>query len=581
MQGESNKGPLNLGGASLSEKRDLINFIDKAVKAIKMYLPNNPQHKLFLGKVVGKFIEFFSFNPELRIEISRNELKSEGEIIYQSDDRSGSLAFVLFKDGLREIVITSGIDESEITGFIYGFNRDFTKEYLEDDLVTYFWEQNFRHIRYSATEDYLDEFLPQDISMAPNRTRACVEKSGIVEMDGEDIKGLITEEGTAGEESGVVLREAHLRKTAITETDEVKDRLRELVRKDAERYFFPFLREAVLNILKMEKDSQSVADLVDLLRKILELEISRGNLTAAVDYLGNIADLARGGIEYGELAAGSAQSLMQYISGEEFIGNVLGGAIIAFPDLDPDYIAQFVGEMPPASARNLLGLFEKIESMKARKAVCRGLALLAKEDINMISEGLDDDRWYVVRNTVFVLGMIQNSDATLYLKKALSHPDSRVRKEVIKAVFNLESADIDDYVINMLDDPDEKMRIYSLKNITPRLGSRVRTKLLEMAFDNAFKRKGGEEKKQLYRALVRAGGEEGMVFLEKFLLKKAFFKKDLLREQRWVVEALGASGSAAAQTVLSSAEKSGSKAVRAMCRAALSSGSHKQMRKRH
>ncbi|MBU1207423.1 MAG: HEAT repeat domain-containing protein [Proteobacteria bacterium] len=69
----------------------------------------------------------------------------------------GSLPFLFFKDGMRELRFMEGIEEWEIKGLAdIIIQRDNINEF-EDDLITLIWEKDFIHISYLATDQFLEE----------------------------------------------------------------------------------------------------------------------------------------------------------------------------------------------------------------------------------------------------------------------------------------------------------------------------------------------------------------------------------------------------------------------------------------
>ncbi len=556
------------------EVRDLILFLDKAVKAVKMYPPNNPQHQMFVGRAVGKFLEFFGVHPALRLAIGRSDITAGPDLVYQNDDRASSLAFALYKDGVRELIFAGSVEEREVKGLIQAFNRDFTKEYLDEDLVTYFWEQDFKHIRYVATEDYMDEFLPKELQGAADRDRFFLEKAGMGGVRHSDLRGMIAGLPAAGGAPGgrgAPLRQAHLGVEALAVSDEEKVRLDKLVKDDASAPVFPVLVELLLSILRQERNKQSLADILALMRRIVEHEAVTGRFRSAANSLGKITAIALAREEPSALAAGEARSTLVRFGDKDFIEGALVGAITAHGEHDPEGLEAFIRAMPRTAAKPLLGLFEKVESLKMRKVLCRALAALVRSDVGAIIDGLDDDRWYVVRNTVYVLSMTGEEHVLVFLRKAMSHPDARVRREVIKAVFGFDKADIDDYVTLALDDHDEKLRHLVLKSIGRRQGEPVRAKTAAMVAASSFRRRSDEERRLLLHALGRIGAVADLDAFEKILAKRFWLENERRREKMWIIEALGQSDSPRARQILGRMAVEGPRAIRETCRKALRS----------
>jgi len=84
---------------------------------------------------------------------------------------------------------------------------------------------------------------------------------------------------------------------------------------------------------------------------------------------------------------------------------------------------------------------------------------------------LKDERWYVVRNMVTILGEIGSAEAVNALQTTARHPEPKVRKEVIKAFMKINTHAAENTLISLMDDDDEdvvKQAIYSWGPTAPR-----------------------------------------------------------------------------------------------------------------
>ena len=92
------------------------------------------------------------------IQVGEYDLSYKGKILYENKDVKTSLAFLLYKDGLREIRFMKGLEEWEVQGLIDIIKRSDNVNHLEDDIVTLMWEKRFRHTSVPlATDEFLEE----------------------------------------------------------------------------------------------------------------------------------------------------------------------------------------------------------------------------------------------------------------------------------------------------------------------------------------------------------------------------------------------------------------------------------------
>ena len=137
--------------------RDLTSAFVKAIKAVRFYPADNPTVKGFreqLGKKIKFFVNKYQY---FAIEVGEYDLSYKEKVLYENRDVKSSLAFLLYKDGLRELRFMKGVEEWEVQGLIDTIKRSDSLNQLEDDLVTLIWEKDFIHISYLATDDFLEE----------------------------------------------------------------------------------------------------------------------------------------------------------------------------------------------------------------------------------------------------------------------------------------------------------------------------------------------------------------------------------------------------------------------------------------
>jgi HEAT repeat protein len=70
---------------------------------------------------------------------------------------------------------------------------------------------------------------------------------------------------------------------------------------------------------------------------------------------------------------------------------------------------------------------------------------------------LPDARWYVVRNTIFVLGSLKDTGGVAALRLRINDKDIRVRREVVRSLEKIGGEDACDLLIVMADDRDREI----------------------------------------------------------------------------------------------------------------------------
>jgi hypothetical protein len=132
-----------------SQVAELLQTMVKALRAFQMYLPNNPIYQRAIQNVRGAFGPIWAASDELVLTIAETEILWEEEVVYQQLNKADSLAWTLFKDGMRVLTIQQGAEQDELVRLLETVNRArFLPSEAGDDLMTLLWEQEFVGIKY-------------------------------------------------------------------------------------------------------------------------------------------------------------------------------------------------------------------------------------------------------------------------------------------------------------------------------------------------------------------------------------------------------------------------------------------------
>jgi hypothetical protein len=132
---------------------ELITGLGKALRAFHMYLPNNPIYQRATDNLRTAFTPIWAAIDELVLTVAETDFLWEEQVVYHQLNKTESLAWGLFKDGMRSLTIRRGAEQEELPQLLEAINR---ARYLPadagDDLLTLLWEQDFQFIQYQFVE---------------------------------------------------------------------------------------------------------------------------------------------------------------------------------------------------------------------------------------------------------------------------------------------------------------------------------------------------------------------------------------------------------------------------------------------
>ena len=498
----------------VKEIREILHSLIKARKTIRMYPQNNPIYQKTLGEVFEKFSNFLDYRDDLHLKINQNSIYYELEQVYHNPEKEDNFALFFFKDGLRELAFKKGLTQSELEEFLRIVAMDFEREAVDDDVVTLLWEKDFQNIQYLVDEAFLvdadeenyevtaEEKLKEQVTdvndlmkaYADGFVREDIKELSIVPLTDKDLQLLVKE----------------LEKDSGDKTDKLAIILFELVyhseSKNELEDAFSFLKSTV----KFAMEHGDISVVLDVMKKAKEV----------------IDDPAMSDNEKKYM-----NMLSSYLGTEEII-SPLAEILDSGIELDGAVFRELVDFLDKNAIEPIVRHLGELKTVRARKSVIDALIILGKRDIQAVSRGLDDERWYVVRNIIYILRKIGDKRAIEYLLKSVRHGDTRVRKEVIKALGELGGREVVQTLRECLDDPDSEVRVAAAKAFS-NIGSEAAKKIiLDKIADKMFKEKEFEEKREFYEVLCRWRDDDVFDFLMRTLKTKTFFGRTKNDENR-------------------------------------------------
>ncbi len=132
--------------------------LSRAARSFLLYEPSNDAIRRFIADLQAKLKEAVSRIGALDFEVRPFELRLHGEAVYLEADRERSLAFRMFRDGVRRIVIHDEVTWEETLRLLEVLSVRYTGvRQNEDDLVTLLWKAGFEHIDIDAVEGFVPE----------------------------------------------------------------------------------------------------------------------------------------------------------------------------------------------------------------------------------------------------------------------------------------------------------------------------------------------------------------------------------------------------------------------------------------
>lgn len=137
-----------------SEVREIAKLLSRAAKNYQMYLSNNRMFRTSLENLKSALDEFLEENESLTFVVREFELVHRTEPVYSNTDKHQSIAFRMYRDGVRLLSFHRGISDEDLLAFFEAVTRCMETDNLEEDFVTLMWAKDLQGITYYEVNDF-------------------------------------------------------------------------------------------------------------------------------------------------------------------------------------------------------------------------------------------------------------------------------------------------------------------------------------------------------------------------------------------------------------------------------------------
>jgi len=172
--------------------------LSKGLRATQLYLPNNPVYQRAVDNIRAALRGIWQATDDLVFDVGETDVRWEDAVVYSQDNRSESIAWTLYKDGVRSLAFKPGIEDVEIVRLLGVLHQAKNLQAdAPDDLLTLLWAQDFQFISYTFRELASENAVPIEAGATipttpPTQVRRYVEEeappkpAGLVSIDDFD-----------------------------------------------------------------------------------------------------------------------------------------------------------------------------------------------------------------------------------------------------------------------------------------------------------------------------------------------------------------------------------------------------------
>lgn len=237
---------------------------------------------------------------------------------------------------------------------------------------------------------------------------------------------------------------------------------------------------------------------------------------------------------------------------ENFMNDVLESVELWGQD-KYDEICRYIKEVGEPYAELLIERLGNDEQMSQRKTWMKFLVELGSKGHQVILQSLDDQRWFLIRNLLIVLGQQRDVAPMKAVHQLTSHPHPRVRQEALRIIFRHNPATANRLLLKELSSGNKEALQSAIQLAEYSQDPKILHQLHHLIQSETQSDEELVQKKNIISTLAYLGTPESIPILAKLLKRKGFIRSRRQKElQLEIIKHLGAFPQHASEPLLNS-----------------------------
>lgn len=543
---------------------EFLQTLVKALRAFQLYLPNNPMYQRATQNVGAAIVPLWESTEELVLTVAETDFVWDDEVVYRQPNKAESLAWGLFKDGMRSLTLRPGCEAEELPRFLGTVNQArFLPTDAPDDLLTLLWAQEFQFIRYQFVE-----FIGQDGAL-PGPTGS---QNGAGEVSAAERQQRAAEEAPP-RPKGMVGIDDFDSTLYFLDDAEIEEVARELER-EYQRDVRTSALDALFDLFELEPQAEVRAELLGILEQLFPNFLNARDFGIAAAVLRETRLLAGRAPTLTSDQTGRLDAFVSKLSEPAIVGQLLqsldesgglagdGGVSEVFRELRASALEPLVAGLPGLSS----------EPLRARvEEAAERLAGANPEEVLRLLRQTDSPALAGIVSLCGRLGMVQ---AVSGLGDVLGHADPAVRLGAVQALNQLGTPGALTLIDRAIDDADRAVRLAAVRAAGARGYKGALRRVEAVVLGKGLKEMELTEKMAFFEAFGAIAGPAALKPLAGILLPRGLLKmKEPAESRACAAVALGRMGTAEARELLQRAADDKDPVVRNAVGRALRGGS--------
>ncbi|HST61626.1 MAG TPA: HEAT repeat domain-containing protein [Longimicrobium sp.] len=459
---DSDAGTPGGDAAARAGVQEVVRGFSRALRTHLLYEGNSPSLDKFVETLRERLGALWDRMPYLNVQVEEREILWEGAAVYTGEERD-NLAFLLYKDGVRELSFMPGFEDEDLDAFLAILARIHRLKLDEEDLLTLLWDHDWGHFRYRYVEPVSEGVKLPEQSEAAQQQQA----SAAPREDPAPAQSVTTED----------FREA------LYFLDEVEmRRLEAEVQREMRRDLWIDVLNALFDRLE-DGTPERQAQVVSIAADVLPTLLGAGRLQTAAYMLGELVGIATGGRKLPPGVFRALRALFDQLAQPETVNELARIVEEAGEGLSREHLGALLAYFPPESLGPLLRAGEASGSEAARAALMNAAERLAAPNPAVLRGLAQDPDAAIAAGAARLVGRLRVTEAGPEVSRLLTRPEARLRVAAVEALQELRSPVASGALEGALEDEDREVRVAAARALAVLRWSPAKARL-EAALDS-------------------------------------------------------------------------------------------------
>jgi len=486
--------------------------LSKGIRATQLYLPNNPVYQRAVDNIRAAFRQIWQATDDLVFDIGETELRWEDNVVYSQDQRNESIAWTLFKDGVRSVTFRPGVEETEIVRFLGVLQqaRNLQAD-APDDLLTLLWAQDFQFVAYTFRELATENAVPIEKgetipSTLPTQIQHRVQeeappkREGLVSIDDFDTTLYFLEDGEV-----------------------------EYLKKDVDREYSQDLRRNVLSmlfdLLELQTYGTVRAELISIVENFIPYLLGAGDFRSVAYILRETRAILQRAREIIPEHRKTLEGLPSRLSQRDALSQLLQSLDEAAMHPTEEELAELFQELSPEALPTLMGWISKLHNERVKDLVQAAAARLAQANAGEVLKALGSEDSAAQLEMVKLAGRLKLPGAPDGMEPLLASGDRALKLAVVEALTAIASPSALRLLERAIDDGDRDVRIAAVRFLASRGYRNAAARVETIVSGSKLRNADLTEKMAFFEAYGALVGAKGIPALDKLLVAKGLLGK--------------------------------------------------------